>query len=248
MEERVQKILARAGFGSRRHCEELISSGRIRVNGRVSQLGEKADGERDVITIDGRKINSEEKTIYILLYKPRKVISTTSDPENRATVRDLIPVMGTLYPVGRLDADSEGLILLTNDGPLTNRLTHPRFEHEKEYHVLVARNPDDEQLKLWRKGMVLRDGYHTHPAKVRLMTRNGRGAWLSVILKEGHKRQIREMGIQTGLPVVRIIRVRMANIQLGSLKPKEWRYLTPYEVTQLQKFPENGNVEVKEKM
>ena len=235
MEERLQKILARAGYGSRRSCEELISAGRIRVNGQVVGLGDKADAAKDKITIDGRPVEAAEKLVYVALYKPRGVISTVSDPELRPAVRDLVPVPGTLYPVGRLDYDSEGLLLMTNDGDLANKLTHPRYEHEKEYRVLVAKHPDQEQLNTWRRGVVLEDGFHTKPAEVYVVSKYGKGAWMSVTLKEGHKRQIREMGIQTGLPVVRIVRVRIGELRLGSLKPKEWRYLTTQEVQALKK-------------
>jgi 23S rRNA pseudouridine2605 synthase len=234
MEERLQKILARAGYGSRRSCEELISAGRVRVDGQAVGLGDKADAATDIITVDGRPIKAAEKLIYVALYKPRGVISTVSDPDLRPAVRDLVPVPGTLYPVGRLDFDSEGLVLMTNDGNLANKLTHPRYEHEKEYRVLVAKHPDQEQLNLWRRGVVLEDGFYTGPAGVYVISKHGKGAWLDVTLKEGHKRQIREMGIKTGLPVVRIVRVRIGELHLGGLKPKEWRYLTTQEVTALQ--------------
>ena len=138
-----------------------------------------------------------------------------------------MPVQGTLYPVGRLDVDSEGLILLTNDGELTNKLTHPRYGHEKEYRVLIARHPDDKQLNAWRHGVVMEDGYRTAPVQVDVETRSGEGTWVRVIMKEGRKRQIRDTCGQIGLPVVRIIRVRIGTIRLGNLKSKEWRYLTP---------------------
>jgi len=235
MEERLQKILARAGYGSRRSCEELISAGRVRVNGESVGLGDKADAAKDKITVDGRAVKEAEKMVYVALYKPRGVISTVSDPDLRPAVRDLVPVEGTLYPVGRLDFDSEGLVLMTNDGDLANKLTHPRYEHEKEYRVLVAKHPDVAQLNLWRRGVVLEDGFRTGPANVYVVSKQGKGAWLDVTLKEGHKRQIREMGIQTGLPVVRIVRVRIGELQLGSLKPKEWRFLTIQEVAALHK-------------
>ena len=234
MKERVQKILARAGYGSRRSCEELIATQRVRINYTVAGLGDKADPALDKITVDGRPVRAEEKLTYIALYKPRGVITTVSDPDERPAVRNLIPIDGNLFPVGRLDFDSEGLLLMTNDGDLTNKLTHPRYEHEKEYRVLVAIHPDEEQVVKWRRGLVLEDGYKTRPAEVHITSRQGKGTWLKVVLKEGHKRQIREMGKQTGLPVVRIIRVRMGTLQLGNLKPKEWRYLTPQEVTALK--------------
>jgi 23S rRNA pseudouridine2605 synthase len=234
MEERLQKILARAGLGSRRASEELISSGRVRVNGQVAVLGSKADPERDRIEVDGRPINLAEPLAYIAIYKPRGVISAVQSPDPRPTVRDLVPVPGHLYPVGRLDIESEGLMLLTNDGELANRLTHPRYGHEKEYRVLVARRPDEEQLETWRRGVVLEDGYRTRPAEVRFESIAGKGTWLRVIMREGRKRQIRETGQLLGLPVVKIIRVRIGTLQLGSLKPREWRHLSQAEVASLK--------------
>ena len=232
--ERIQKILARSGLGSRRACEELIAAGRVRVNGQVAELGAKADPGVDKITVDGRSIRPAEPLAYIALYKPRNILSTVEAPDPRPTVGDLVPVPGTLYPVGRLDVDSEGLILLTNDGELANRLTHPRYGHEKEYRVLVARHPDEEQLSTWRKGVVLEDGYRTAPAEVRVESLAGKGAWLRVVMREGRKRQIRETGSLLGLPVVRIIRVRIGTLQLGSLKPRDWRYLSEAEVRALK--------------
>jgi 23S rRNA pseudouridine2605 synthase len=246
MKERLQKILARAGYGSRRSCEELISAGRVRVYGQVAGLGDKADPSVDQITVDGRQVKKAEELVYVALYKPRGVISTVTDPDLRMAVRDLVPVEGTLYPVGRLDFDSEGLILMTNDGDLANKLTHPRYEHEKEYRVLVATHPDGDQLAKWRRGVVLEDGFKTSPADVFVTNRYGKGAWLNVTLREGYKRQIREMGKVTGLPVVRIVRVRIGELHLGNLKPKEWRYLTPQEVAALKK-PTRSNILKSEK-
>jgi len=234
VEERLQKILARAGLGSRRKCEELISSGRVRVNGQVASLGSKADPEHDRILFDGQPLVSAQDFMYIAVYKPRGVISTTAEELGRQTVLDLVPFSHRLYPVGRLDMDSEGLVLLTNDGALANQLTHPRFGHEKEYRVLVARHPDNEQLEAWKHGVVLEDGIRTSPAAVRIESNHGKGSWLRVILREGRKRQIREMGALTGLPVVRIIRIRIGALSLGNLKPKEWRYLTPAEISALK--------------
>ena len=234
MEERLQKVLSRAGYGSRRACEKLIAEGRIMVNGRLAILGTKADPEVDLIVVNGKRIEGLEPLKYIALYKPRNIISAVTPQDDRKTVRDLVNVPGTLYPVGRLDVDSEGLILLTNDGSLTNILTHPRFGHEKEYHVLVARRPDEEQLSSWRRGIVLEDGYQTSPAKVFYASSHGKGAWLNVTLREGRKRKIREMGALTGLPVVRIIRVRIGSLRLGNLKPKQWRHLSEREVNELK--------------
>ena len=168
MEERLQKLMAQAGLGSRRACEVLISAGRVSVNGRTAGLGEKADPQRDRILVDGQPLKLPEVPVYIALYKPRGVLSAVSSPDPRPTVRDLVDLPGHLYPVGRLDVDSEGLILLTSDGELANRLTHPRYGHEKEYRVLVARRPDQEQLETWRRGVVFEDGYRTAPSEVRL--------------------------------------------------------------------------------
>jgi 23S rRNA pseudouridine2605 synthase len=234
VEERLQKILARAGLGSRRACEELIAAGRVRVNDKAAALGMKADPQHDRIEVDGLPVKAAEPLIYVALYKPRGVISAVTSPDPRPTVRDLVPIPGTLYPVGRLDVESEGLILLTNDGELANRLSHPKFGHEKEYKVLVARQPDARQIETWQRGVVLEDGHRTAPAKVRLETLAGKGAWLRVLLKEGRKRQIREVGARLGLPVVKIIRVRIGSLHLGALKPSEWRYLTPKEIGELK--------------
>jgi 23S rRNA pseudouridine2605 synthase len=233
--ERLQKILAKAGFGSRRSCEELIFAGRVRINGQVAMIGAKADPAIDAIQVDGQKIPKQPGQVYIALNKPAGVISdveTHNDP--RPTVRDLVDVPGHLFSVGRLDYESEGLILLTNDGDLANQLTHPRYGHEKEYRVLVAVRPDERQLEAWRHGVVLEDGYRTSPAQVKVETNFGKGTWLRVILREGRKRQIREMGKLTGMPVARIMRVRIGGLQLGELKPREWRYLTPEEVRLLK--------------
>jgi 23S rRNA pseudouridine2605 synthase len=237
VEERLQKLMAQAGLGSRRANEVLISSGRVTVNGRVANLGDKADPQRDKIMVDGRPLKLPEGPVYIALHKPRGVLSAVSSQDPRPTVRDLVDLPGHLYPVGRLDVDSEGLILLTSDGDLANKLTHPRYGHEKEYRVLVARRPDEEQLETWRRGVVLEDGYRTAPVEVRLDGTFGKGAWLRVVMKEGRKRQIRETGLQIGLPVVKIIRVRIGSLRLGNLKPREWRRLTDDEVAELKGRP-----------
>jgi 23S rRNA pseudouridine2605 synthase len=236
MEERLQKIMSHAGLGSRRACEELIVDGRVTVNGKVAVIGQKADPVTDRIVVDGRVIAGAEAPIYIALHKPRNVLSTVEAESHdfRKTVRDLVPVEGRIYPVGRLDFDSEGLVLMTNDGDLANKLTHPRFGHLKIYRVLVARRPDDEQLATWRRGVVLEDGYKTAPADVTLEGSSGKGAWLRVVMREGRKRQIREIGSLLGLPVVRILRIAIGSLRLGTLKRGEWRYLSDEEVAELK--------------
>lgn len=231
--ERLQKLLAQAGYGSRRACEQFIVEGRVSVNGQVAMLGQKADLAIDKVAVDGKSLSKAAPLTYIALYKPRNVISASEDQE-RQTVRDLIPVEGHLYPVGRLDFDSEGLTLMTNDGDLTNKLTHPRYGHEKEYRVLLARRPDDEQLSNWRRGIILEDGYKTAPAEVHFVSTAGKGAWIRVVMGEGRKRQIREIGKLLGLPVVKIIRVRIGTLRLGALKPGQWRYLTSEELAELK--------------
>jgi 23S rRNA pseudouridine2605 synthase len=237
-EERVQKILAQAGYGSRRSCEKMIEHGRVGVNGQIAKLGQKANPAKDRITVDGKAIRAPEAHVYIALHKPRMVLSTVeAEPgDNRKTVRDLVDADERIYPVGRLDFDSEGLVLMTNDGDLANKLTHPRYEHDKEYKVLLARRPDDKQLQVWSKGVVLEDGYKTKPARVTFSSVKGKGAWVRVIMKEGRKRQIREIGFLLGLPVVRVLRVRIGTLQLGKLKRGQWRYLTASEITKLKKI------------
>ena len=236
MPERLQKILAQAGYGSRRACEDFISAGRVRVNGQIATLGQKADPATDRITVDGKPIAAAESMTYVALYKPRNVLSTVERErgDDRQTVRDLVDAPGHLYPVGRLDFESEGLVLMTNDGELTHQLTHPRYGHSKEYKVLLARRPDQDQLEAWRRGVVLEDGYKTAPVDVRFESAQGKGAWVRVIMGEGRKRQIREICKQLGLPIVRILRVRIGALKLGNLKPRQWRYLTMQEVDELK--------------
>jgi 23S rRNA pseudouridine2605 synthase len=246
MEERLQKILARAGLGSRRACEDLILQGRVRVNGRRAEVGQIADPARDKITCDGEVLSKAEALTYIVLNKPRGVVSSLAPQGDRPTVRDLVPGQARLYPVGRLDVESEGLILLTNDGALTNRLTHPRYETEKEYRVLVKGRPDEAQLNAWRRGVVLpEDGSRTAPARV---SRVGAihelpllhespppaGTWLRVVMHEGRKHEIRDIGQALGLPVLRLIRVRLGPLRLGSLAPGDWRELNVHEVKELR--------------
>jgi len=234
--ERLQKILAQAGYGSRRSSEDIISAGRVRVNGMIAELGQKADLSTDKITVDGKPIAAAEVLTYVALHKPRNVLSTVENErgDQRQNVRDLIDISVNLYPVGRLDFESEGLVLMTNDGDLANRLTHPRFGHEKEYRVLLAKRPDQDQLEAWKRGVVLEDEYKTSPVNVRFEEAQGKGAWVRVIMKEGRKRQIRETCRQLGLPVVRIVRVRIGTLRLGNLKVRQWRYLTSDEVRELK--------------
>jgi 23S rRNA pseudouridine2605 synthase len=233
--ERIQKILAAAGYGSRRSCEELIRQRRVRVNGATVELGARADPGRDVIQVDGRRVHPETRRVAVALFKPLGVITTLNDEHGRKTVRDLVPLEAHLVPVGRLDADSEGLVLLTNDGDLVNRLTHPRFEHEKEYHALVQGRPDEAVLAQWRRGVML-EGQRTLPAQVSLLRMEGEFAWLRVVMREGRKRQIRSVAALLGHPVRQLIRVRVGPVRLGNLGPGEWRYLDRQELEALERL------------
>ncbi len=236
MEERLQKILARAGFGSRRNCEELIRQRRVLVNGQIAILGQKANPEQDQITVDGQPVRTDRSFTYIALYKPRGVLSAERDDSGRLrTVRDLVPLPGHLYPVGRLDLKSEGLILLTNDGELANLLTHPRYEHPKEYYVDLEGHPEDEALERWRRGLFV-DGRRTAPADVSVVGRKKDYTRLRIVLREGRKRQIRKIAAQLGYPVRRLIRVRIGPVQLGDLQPEQWRPLSKSELKQLRKL------------
>ena len=236
MEEiRLQKILAGSGYGSRRDCEKLIEAGRVKVNGKVAELGQKADPSKDRIQVDKDVVHiTAVPDIYIAFYKPRRVLSDIKKIDDRKVVTDYVSLDTHLFIVGRLDYDSEGLILLTNNGDVANKLTHPRYEHEKEYHVMANREPDQEQMKIWRRGVVIEGGYRTLPAEVDFLPGSNRN-WLRIVMKEGKKRQIREIGLALGLPIKRIIRQRIATIHLGSLKPGEWRYLSQKEINDLKK-------------
>jgi 23S rRNA pseudouridine2605 synthase len=239
-EDRVQKILSQAGFGSRRGCEKFIAEGRVTVNGKKISLGAKADPAIDDIRLDGIPIRKAEKKVYIAINKPRNVLSLNAPGDDRPTIFDLIIDERHLYPVGRLDFDSEGLVLLTNDGELANRLTHPRYEHEKEYEVRVTRKPDEQQLEIWRRGVVLEDGYRTLPAQVEVISYTKKGAWLRIVLREGKNRQIRRTGIRIGLPVRQIRRVRIGPIELGKLQPGNYRYLKPDEIQALKDYADSS--------
>lgn len=235
-EDRVQKLLSRAGFGSRRGCEKFIKEGRVTVNGETIILGAKADPLKDDIRLDGAPIGKPEKKVYIAVNKPRNVLSLDSPGDPRPSVFDLVRDERHLFPVGRLDFDSEGLVLLTNDGRLANRLTHPRYEHDKEYEVHVTRRPDNEQLEIWRRGVVLEDGYRTLPAEVEVKTYTKKGAWLTVVIREGKNKQIRRTGARIGLPVRQIRRVRIGPVKLGKLQPGHFRYLKPEEIQELKEY------------
>lgn len=228
--ERLQKVLARCGYGARRQCEELIRAGRVMVNGKVAHLGQRVDPDRDQIVVDGRPLREREPLVYLLLYKPAGYVTTRRDPHAPRTVMQLVRgVPASVFPVGRLDADAEGVLLLTNDGELASRLLHPRYGVEKVYRVLVRGRPTAAALRRLREGVVLNDG-KTAPAKVCLLYRGQDRSELEITLHEGRKRQVKRMCQAVGHPVQRLTRVRFGQLTLGDLKPGQWRYLTPEEV------------------
>ena len=232
--ERLHKFLARAGVDSRRNCEELMLAGRVTVNGRVQrELGSQIDPDADDIQVDGKRIMPPSELHYVILHKPRNVITSMYDPEGRETVADLIDVSNRLFPVGRLDYDSEGLLLMTDDGDLSYRLTHPSFEIEKEYHALLDVMPNVDQLRQWRAGVELDDG-KTAPAWVEVLEEAFEGVWVRVVIHEGRNRQVRRVAEALGLHVRRLIRVREGNLTLNDLQAGQWRSLTPSEITALR--------------
>jgi len=233
-QQRLQKILAQAGLGSRRACEELIREGRVTVDGRAAVLGGSADPASEEIRVDGEPLPKPEASVYVALNKPVGVVSSLVAQGDRSTVCDLVDLPIRLYPVGRLDVDSEGLILLTNDGDTTFRLTHPKYGHEKEYRVLLSRAPDEEQIEAWRRGVVLPDGEKALPASVDVAESFGRKAWVKVVMRQGRKRQIRETARVLGLRVERLVRVRIDGLGLGNLKPGQWRRLSAGEIERLK--------------
>ncbi len=228
---RLQKVIADAGIASRRKAERLITAGRVAVNGQVvTRLGTKVDPAVDRVTVDGKPIPLPQPKMYLALNKPVGYASTTQDRHAKRTVLDLVPKGHRLFPVGRLDVNSEGLIFLTNDGYFAYRVTHPRFQVEKEYHVLVKGTPTQDALEALARGIPM-DGWTTAPAKSVIIGREGGDTWLSITIVEGRKRQVRRMMEAVGYPVLRLIRVRVGGVHLGDLKPGEYRDLTEQEIS-----------------
>lgn len=227
---RLQKVLASAGIGSRRSCEELIAAGRVQVNGEPAVLGRRVHPDQDRIVVDGVPVAVDPDLVYYLLNKPPGVVSTARDPQARPTVTSLVPAEPRVFPVGRLDTDSEGLLLLTNDGELTHRLTHPKYGVKKEYLVHVQGDPRPSALRRLREGVELDDG-PTMPAQV---SRLG-PATLRITIHEGRNRQIRRMGEAVGHPVLRLVRTAIGPLRVGKLKPGEWRRLAAVEVRALER-------------
>ena len=233
MEERLQKILSTAGLCSRRQAEAWLQAGRVTVNGVPAALGDRADRDRDLIAVDGKPLTAVPEKVYLLLHKPRGYVTTLSDERGRPTAAALTADCGArVYPVGRLDMDSEGLLLMTNDGDFAQRMAHPRHRREKEYHVTVSGSLPgcDRRLEALT---ALEDGTPIAPAQVRVLRRNGETWVLSVTICQGLNRQIRRMCAQAGLTVRRLRRVREGSLLLGDLPPGKWRSLTAAEVAAL---------------
>lgn len=242
--ERLQKIIAHAGFASRREAETMIREGRVTVNGRVvTELGTKADAARDHIKVDGKLITEAEKHRYILLYKPKEVMTTVADPQGRRTVIDLIRgIRERIYPVGRLDFHSEGLVLLTNDGELAFKVSHPKHGSVKTYHVKVRGVPQERIVDKLQRGITL-DGKRTLPCEMERMKTTGKNedegnSWFEVKLREGRTQQIRKMFQAVGHPVAKLRRVAIGPLSDPKLTPGVWRELTPREVKQLATLQE----------
>jgi 23S rRNA pseudouridine2605 synthase len=235
MEKRIQKILSEMGIASRREAEEMILEGRITVNGRIAELGMKADPNRDHIKVDRKLLTKREPKVYLMFNKPRNVVTTLKDPEGRPTVKDFLEdIRYRVYPVGRLDYDSEGLLLLTNDGDFANAIMHPSKKITKTYQVKVKGIPEQKEIDRLKKGIHLEDGL-TAPAKVKRLKTTENNSWLEVTIYEGRKRQLRRMFDQIGHSVLKLKRIRIKGVDIGDLKPGRYRYLTPDEVTRIKK-------------
>jgi 23S rRNA pseudouridine2605 synthase len=240
MQERLQKLIAQAGIASRRHAEQLIIEGLVTVNGKpVTELGTKADPDKDHIKVKGKLINGlleKREKVYVLLNKPKGYLSSVSDPEGRPLVTDLLPPsLGRLYPVGRLDFNTEGLLILTNDGELTNFITAARNRVRKVYEAKVKGMPPQAAVERLRRGVVLEDGTRTAPAEIRKVEETGSNTWFEVILREGRNQQIRRMFDLIGHSVVKLRRARIGFLRDDNLRPGECRLLSEIEVARLMK-------------
>ena len=229
-QERLQRTLARAGFGSRRSCEEIIGAGRVTIDGMVAILGSRVTLGQQEVKVDGHMVNLDPNVRYYALHKPAGVVTTMSDPQGRTDITTFLPTEGPrVFPVGRLDRDTEGLLLLTNDGELANRLTHPSFGVEKEYLAEVEGPASDKQLARIRAGVDLEDG-PAHATRIREVGKVGDRVALRVVMTEGRKREVRRLLAAVGLPVVRLVRLRVGPVLLGDLAPGDLRELSHEDV------------------
>ncbi|HOS68558.1 MAG TPA: pseudouridine synthase [Bacillota bacterium] len=237
MAERLQKVMAEYGVASRRKSEEMIYAGKVKVNGRlVTEPGLKIDKDRDVIEVDGNIIKSPEKKIYILLNKPSGYITSVKDQFGRPTVLDLLKGISTrVFPIGRLDYDTEGLLILSNDGELTYRITHPKHSIDKTYRALVRGEVKGEDIKIFERGMAIED-YITAPAKMEIVRYSKGNSVIDITIHEGRNRQVRKMCSAIGHEVIRLRRIKIGDIGLGGLKTGEWRYLKDSEIRYLKEL------------
>jgi len=237
MEVRLQKLIAGTGLASRRKAEEMISSGRVMVNGTiVTELGTKVDPSRDHVKVDGKHLSAAQPFVYLVLNKPKNVMSTLEDPGGRTTVKDYLRgVSVRVFPVGRLDFDSEGLMLLTNNGDLAQALLHPRYHVPKTYLIKVKGVLTDEEIRQLEHGVRLEDGM-TSPAQVKKVRKVEANSWLEVTIREGRKHQVKRMLESVGHPVIKLMRVRMGPLSLGNLEPGEFRFLTDREANALREL------------
>jgi 23S rRNA pseudouridine2605 synthase len=234
MTERLQKYMAECGIASRRKCEEIILSGRVKVNENIiKELGYKINRDEDTVSVDDRIIELEEKKLYIALNKPIGYVSTVKDERGRNTLLDLVKVKERIYPIGRLDYDTSGLILLTNDGDIYNRVIHPRQVVNKTYIARIEGIPDEKEIKRFRSGIDI-GGYITSSAEFNILTADSKSATVEIIIHEGKNRQIRRMCEAINHPVIELKRIVVGNIKLGDLEVKQWRYLSDKEVSYLK--------------
>lgn len=235
MLQRLQKIIAEMGIASRRKAEELILEGRVTVNGQTAEIGMKADPLKDHVKVNGKLLTRPEKKVYFVFNKPRGVVTSLSDPEGRPTVQDFMKgIRERVYPVGRLDFDSEGMLLLTNDGDFSHAILHPAKKIPKTYLVKIKGALENDDLERLRNGIKL-DGVLTAPAKAKLIRKGENNSWIEMTIYEGRKRQIRRMLERVGHPVIRLMRIRINGLEMGRLKPGTYRHLLPEEMQKMKK-------------
>ncbi len=239
MEVRLQKLIAGTGLASRRKAEDMIVAGRVVVNGKtVTELGTKVDPERDHVKVDGKHLSAAQPFVYLMLNKPKNVVSTLDDPGGRTTVKDYLRgVSVRVFPVGRLDFDSEGLMLLTNNGELAQAMLHPRYHVPKTYLIKVKGVLPDEDIERLEQGVRLEDGM-TGPAQVKKVRKVEANSWLEITIREGRKHQVKRMLEAVGHPVIKLLRIRMGTLSLGDLQPGEFRFLTDREANALRRLVE----------